>query len=623
MAVPTIYHKLRTNDPPTDEEAAAVRRAMEQSLNKLKALENETTLLRERLAVLCQKKKDTQDFVMTHRSLVSPVRRLHRDVLQEIFYQCLPTAHNSVPDPDAAPLVLGRVCSSWRQIAYSTPKLWSSLHIGIALLPLDRASARHQALSSWLYRSGALPLSLSMYAAGFAIDCARGYVSIESQVPSYLNLMLTHAKRWKRIHLTLLQYDWAIFYHLVNASDLPLLEVLHLEGERMGLQDPQSFDISYLSRSGGILSSPLLRDLSLPDYSPRLLDLPIQWSRITGLNFTHHLLPLQRIIKIFTICPDLQKCSITISTVDEPSFHANASNIPPVVLPNLRTLKLIRESGPIDDILTLINKLWAPKLRHFAYEQRINQRGSPFVSESLASEPVRLVKSLCSFFQRLNEPLEEFDYWSDSFTRRDMTEVLSCLPGLKRLSLKDFSAFTFRSFDFNEFDDRFLAQFIPHEHRMRYLCDEDSREDSEDEEGGDGVEEDRFPESICLCPKLEVLNAIEAVYSERVLLEFLRSRSSVDHHTYNVSHLRRASITFKDVPPEHNTRGRIRDMAKHISDLEKDTGLVVQLKYSPVPLLLPSTLFRYDPKSPYNGIHRVPVSFAHSNYQLGFIKFDV
>ncbi|XP_006455715.1 hypothetical protein AGABI2DRAFT_210226, partial [Agaricus bisporus var. bisporus H97] len=128
MATPTIYRKLRTNDPPTSQEAAAVKRALAGSLNKLNAMESETVRLQERLAALCQKRNDIHNFVETHQGLLSPIRRIHQDILQEIFYQCLPIAHNSVLDPEAAPLVLGRVCRSWRHIAYSTPKLWSSLH---------------------------------------------------------------------------------------------------------------------------------------------------------------------------------------------------------------------------------------------------------------------------------------------------------------------------------------------------------------------------------------------------------------------------------------------------------------------------------------------------------------
>jgi hypothetical protein len=235
---------------------------------------------------------------------------------------------------------------------------------------------------------------------------------------------------------------------------------------------------------------------------------------------------------------------------------------------------------------------------------------------------LRSVKSLCSFFQRLNEPLEEFDYWSNTLTRRGMVEVLSFLTELKRLSLKDFG-FSFTSgigadefISERSFDDRFLAQFIPYEHRKQCLSGDDL-----EEEDGSEVGEGRFPDSICLCPKLEVLNSIEAVYSERVLLEFLRSRS-VDHHKYNVSRLHHASIIFKD-SAKPDTMGQVKDVMKQIERLEEDTGLVVKLKYPQV-ALGPSFPPLYDGRSPYNGIYHLQTSSTlSSSLNLGFIKFHL
>jgi hypothetical protein len=405
---------------------------------------------------------------------------------------------------------------------------------------------------------------------------------------------------------------------LVNASDLPLLEVLHLEGDLVRGRDPTTLDISPPLRKGGVLFSPLLRVLSLPDYSQRLLELPVQWRQITGLNLARRMLPLQDIIKVLTLCANLQVCSISISTPDQQTFQpiVPSSDIPLIVLPNLRTLKVIGKSGRNDNMITLIDKILTPKLRHFAYERSVNTYPSPFIPASPILEPLRLMKSLCSFFQRLNEPLEEFDYWSNSLTRRGMMEVLSCVPGLKRLSLRDFNTSFFNQADADEFiskrpfNDRFLAQFIPYEYRMRCLFDPEDEDEDEDEDDG-------FPSHICLCPKLEVLNSANAVYSERILLEFLRSRT-VDHHKYNVSHLHIARITFKDFE-KPDAMGQVKDIAKQIERLEKDTGLVVKLEY-PLPLGPPIQPF-FDDTSPYNGIQTGSTTLSGPNF--GFIQFHL
>lgn len=163
MLIPSsACHKTCTNEQLTSEEETEVRRAMDESLNRLKAIESETARLQDRLIVLRHSKKDAEGFIKSHQNLVSPVRRLLPEILQEIFCQSLPVAHNPVLSLEETPLLLGRVCSQWRQIAYSTPALWSSLHVVAAPLTFPRAKVRLEAFSAWLARSGTLPLSISL-----------------------------------------------------------------------------------------------------------------------------------------------------------------------------------------------------------------------------------------------------------------------------------------------------------------------------------------------------------------------------------------------------------------------------------------------------------------------------
>ena len=57
-----------------------------------------------------------------------PIHRLVLEVLQEIFVRCLPS-ESSKPDTTQAPLLLCRICSSWRNIAINMLELWQSLTI--------------------------------------------------------------------------------------------------------------------------------------------------------------------------------------------------------------------------------------------------------------------------------------------------------------------------------------------------------------------------------------------------------------------------------------------------------------------------------------------------------------
>ena len=103
--------------------------------------------------------------------LYSPIiRKLPLDVMSTIFEFCLPgfTDHQLLPYTEedlSIPLSLGAICSYWRDIAWSTPSLWSSLVI--------RVPSKHKShittgiAQEWLARSGQLPLSIRIYSKSY------------------------------------------------------------------------------------------------------------------------------------------------------------------------------------------------------------------------------------------------------------------------------------------------------------------------------------------------------------------------------------------------------------------------------------------------------------------------
>ena len=91
------------------------------------------------------------------------VRQLPPDVTSTIFEFCLPdfTDHPLTPyikENLSLPLSLGAICSYWRDIAWSTPILWSTL---VVCDPSKHNSHVVTGLArEWLTRSGQLPLSI-------------------------------------------------------------------------------------------------------------------------------------------------------------------------------------------------------------------------------------------------------------------------------------------------------------------------------------------------------------------------------------------------------------------------------------------------------------------------------
>ncbi|KAF7363773.1 hypothetical protein MSAN_01035100 [Mycena sanguinolenta] len=118
------------------------------------------------LSQLKEKRALLQAPIDAHKALVSPMRLVPQEILQAIFLSCLPSQHNALIDFNEAPLLLGRVCRHWRSVAYSTPILWSSMHIP----PLPERSAlphvllkQERLVAAWLERSTTCPLSISLF----------------------------------------------------------------------------------------------------------------------------------------------------------------------------------------------------------------------------------------------------------------------------------------------------------------------------------------------------------------------------------------------------------------------------------------------------------------------------
>ncbi|KAJ6564116.1 hypothetical protein B0H19DRAFT_941623, partial [Mycena capillaripes] len=113
--------RLNTNYAPTDAEIDDIRAhlvLLQAEFMRLDVLIRDLTLQRQRV----------KDYIHAHMGLTSHLRRLPQEVIENIFLDCLPTHRNAIMSTSEAPLVLCRICSAWRSIAVSLPRLWASLH---------------------------------------------------------------------------------------------------------------------------------------------------------------------------------------------------------------------------------------------------------------------------------------------------------------------------------------------------------------------------------------------------------------------------------------------------------------------------------------------------------------
>ncbi|KII94728.1 hypothetical protein PLICRDRAFT_33540 [Plicaturopsis crispa FD-325 SS-3] len=333
----------RVHYAPDDDETKEIRQIALGLAGDLVPANANVERLQAELRYHTEVRDNLQKSMELHNSLLSPVRRLHPDIWSEIFVHCLPDYKFPRPSCDTAPLLLGRVCKLWRDIATSTPLLWCSL-----MLPKhhDKTWEGHlQAIEetdAWLSRSGNLPLSL-------------GFVDIECC--DCMSEMVKYAARWKHLHvdLELRMRRWVFSPHRSGPVHMPLLESLTIcEGDtNSGSSLPK-------------LDAPRLRTFTASRYSYRAPSekpaaiFPSQ--QLTHVTIIHSEMYMKDFRKLVTSCPELHVFYLRV--FDLLGWRsASVPPLPPVVLPHLHTLG-IQACYCTCDASPLLDELTLPSLRH-------------------------------------------------------------------------------------------------------------------------------------------------------------------------------------------------------------------------------------------------------------------
>ncbi|RDB27451.1 hypothetical protein Hypma_004088 [Hypsizygus marmoreus] len=129
-------HLLATNEEPHDAEVAQLQKIIELHRSNLLQLDARIVELQETLRIFVERRIREEKTLSELRRIVSPIRRLPRDVLAEIFLSAQNWRKHTVGDypssqiwflPKSSPLVLSHVCSKWRHVALSTHALWATI----------------------------------------------------------------------------------------------------------------------------------------------------------------------------------------------------------------------------------------------------------------------------------------------------------------------------------------------------------------------------------------------------------------------------------------------------------------------------------------------------------------
>ncbi|KAJ6584312.1 hypothetical protein B0H19DRAFT_925220 [Mycena capillaripes] len=120
---------LHTNFVPSEDECRRIRDLVGYPKKELEETIKEIYRLRTTLGQLTAKRDLLAEFVDSHPALVSGARRLPLDIVGEIFLASLPVDRHTSTNPAKSPLLFTRICREWRSLAFSMPRLWTSLRI--------------------------------------------------------------------------------------------------------------------------------------------------------------------------------------------------------------------------------------------------------------------------------------------------------------------------------------------------------------------------------------------------------------------------------------------------------------------------------------------------------------
>ncbi|KAK0244605.1 hypothetical protein EDD85DRAFT_205686 [Armillaria nabsnona] len=314
--------------------------ASEQAISHLTALLTGqcSQLLAKEASQLNERHKSLTQYVSNCRSLLAPIRRLPRDIL-EIVFAFVPSSESSLNTRNA-PWSLGYICYAWRDIVLDTPSLWAKIDI---CRPYTRDSLT--ILCRHLQLSGEYPLDISI---SFQHRFGEDYSSI-------LSTILQHSILWKRMQIQLngsiTEVDIVMGELSTVAGKLPLLEKVffHSVGLLTGVYTKM------------LVTAPSLRGAWLLPFNNSVRQTPL------NANLTHFsggVACLEDIQHIMSL-PTLFECHLKLTDNDYlkrttplrndriQRFSTNTPNIlTKLTLPSLEELRLFNPRHSISSLIT-------------------------------------------------------------------------------------------------------------------------------------------------------------------------------------------------------------------------------------------------------------------------------
>ena len=298
-----------------------------------------------------------------------------------------------------SPLKLGAICRTWRQVAWSNPRLWTTFEI---YWGRSMSGASLEVAQKWLERSGRLPLRIVFRGQTYS---ERGFSDYEHLLP-WIRLVNQYSARWGILDLEL---SISLLEHFGEGSNAPL------SLRTLALRVPREF------RHGSESSLVIKMEEATPNLvhieGVPLACLEIQWAHVTTIVASDLLLgDVAQMIRLATTLRDASFDDVFDGPVP---FASNSFH--PLIHDCITQLE-IEFSDLVEDasIVHFFNSLTFPRL--------VNLDCSIF--QSVIPEA-----ALASFFRRSGCPLEDLTIAGGVLTGNGLIEMTRWIPSITSLSL--------------------------------------------------------------------------------------------------------------------------------------------------------------------------------------------
>ncbi|KAJ6515327.1 hypothetical protein C8R45DRAFT_956120 [Mycena sanguinolenta] len=278
------------------------------------------------------------------RHLITPIHTLPVELLADIFEL---TIHENTHVSDV--FRISQVCSDWRQVAHSTPRL-STRPLRIDLRKLRRSDQEQvyvEGLKAWLFRSAPLTVPVSL-----RLDRPRSQRMTDD--------ILGTALRWRSLCLNAPPQASSLFVSQLAQTRLDNLEELELGQRDRILDHGQAEDLDGHDPIALFAAVPRLRKLRMHIYS-NTLSIVIPWGQLTELTLGAHCSNIA--LDILAHCANLVE--VAISTTGRFSRPDAKQHVP--VLSHLRVLAL-PFFGSGENAMPFLDHLSTPALEELSLD---------------------------------------------------------------------------------------------------------------------------------------------------------------------------------------------------------------------------------------------------------------